>query len=204
MVDFEITSVAKDLNANKYSVELTFPRDIDIESEMRRLLHSKRDSAESMYNAFLAKLDEQSSKTKEEKLKMADELLDKIYKEPDPNSFVRSESLTYAESQKAEAWMKQHEKDCHSEDKRTYSGASPVSKYYTKISYCSISSWIECVCSKCEEKYKDIVRELEALEDEASKQAGERRGLKKRREALERERDKLHKQAFFEIRGIDE
>lgn len=213
MVDFEITSVAKDLNANKYSVELTFPRDIDVESEMRQLLQSKRDSAESMYNAFLAKLNEQSAKKKEEKLKMTDELLDKIYKEPGPDEFVRSESLTYAESQRAGAWMKQHEKDFHSEDKKTYRGASPVSKYYTKISYCSISSWIECVCSKCEEKYKSTVRELDELEDEASKQVkvfdvGEQQKLKKmrdkRRKSLEKEKDKLYKQAYFEIRGIDE
>lgn len=213
MVDFEITSVAKDLNANKYSVELLFPRDIDVESEMRQLLQSKRESAESMYNSFLAKLNEQSAKRKEEKLKMTDELVHKIYKEPSPNEFVRSESLTYAESQKADAWMKQHEKDFHSEDKKVYCGASPVSKYYTKISYCSISSWIECVCSKCEDKYKNVIRELDELEDEANKQmqvfdVEEQRKLKKtrdkRRKALEREKDKLYKQAYFEIRGIDE
>lgn len=170
-----VVSVSKDLSSNSYSVVLKFPEDENVEDEMKQLLQ----------NEVVCKL--------EAPKKQDDEL-------------VRSESLTYAESKKANEWMKQHEKKVHSKEKRL-SGAISTSKYYIKISYCSISSWIECVCSKCEEKYKDVEKEACKLAKASSSLKIEDYDVKealKRRKALEREKDKLYKQAYFEVRGIDE
>lgn len=114
--------------------------------------------------------------------------------------FNRTESLIFAETDKEEKWCKKHNDKYHTKsDKKLYKknpfhgGVSPVGRFVTVWQYCSISSWCECVCKDCYNKYLKEKDKLERLADDA-------KNYKKQKKLVE----KLYKKATFTVRDIDE
>lgn len=114
--------------------------------------------------------------------------------------FNRTESLTFAETDKEEEWCKKHNDKYHKkEDEKKFKknpfhgGVSPVGRFVTVWQYCSISSWCECVCKDCYETYRHEKDKLDRL-------AGDAKNYKKQKKLVE----KLYKQAVFTVRDIDE
>lgn len=114
--------------------------------------------------------------------------------------FNRTESLTFAETDKEEEWCKKHNEKYHTKsDKKLYKknpfhgGVSPVGRFVTVWQYCSISSWCECVCKDCYETYRHE-------KDKLGRLAGDAKNYKKQKKLVE----KLYERAVFTVRDIDE
>lgn len=114
--------------------------------------------------------------------------------------FNRTESLTFAETDKEEEWCKKHNDKYHKkEDEKKFKknpfhgGVSPVGRFVTVWQYCSISSWCECVCKDCYETYRHEKDKLDRL-------AGDAKNYKKQKKLVE----KLYERAVFTVRDIDE
>lgn len=114
--------------------------------------------------------------------------------------FNRTESLTFAETDKEEEWCKKHNDKYHAKsDKKLHKknpfhgGVSPVGRFATVWQYCSISSWCECVCKDCYEAYRHE-------KDKLGRLAGDAKNYKKQKKLVE----KLYKKAVFTVRDIDE
>lgn len=115
-------------------------------------------------------------------------------------NFNRTESLTFAETDREEEWCKKHNEKYHKKDdkkkikkKPFYGGVSPTGRFITVWQYCSISSWCECICKDCYSKYLKEKDKLERL-------AGDAKNYKKQKKLVE----KLYKKATFTVRNIDE
>lgn len=145
-------------------------------------------------------------------------------KELKDNDFDRSLSLTYSEVKKGNEWFKNHQKKYHMDFLKKikknpfYGGVSPSTNCYWKWFACTIGTSCDIVCEKCEKKYLKIKEELkekeEALNRFVSTNATKtehtvteekwEKDLKDEIKKLSKEKDKLYKQAYFELRGLDE
>lgn len=131
-------------------------------------------------------------------IKQSSNLLENIVKNDRDKEFDRTESLTFAETDKERDWCREHTKKYHEKaDKKAfkanpfYGGVSPVSRFITVFEYCSISSWAECRCQECYKKYEQEKEKLDNITDKSK--------YKKQKKLV----DKLYNQAQFTIRDID-
>lgn len=134
------------------------------------------------------------------------------------DKFDRSLSLTYGEVERGNKWFEDHQKKYHKKRldflrKNPFAGgASPVADCYWKWFACSIGTSCDIVCTECEKKYIEAKKKHEAAVEAINKliNAGktykdpEVKVAKKLVNAAAKEKDKLYKQAYFELRGLDE
>lgn len=135
------------------------------------------------------------------------------------NEFDRSLSLTYKESKKGDEWFAEHQKKYHKDFLKKikknpfYGGASPVAHCYWRWMACSLGTSCDIVCEECEEKYKEVKKELEELDKNYNEMSKKLSGVEydnfvketnKKRKELKKKEDLLYKQSRLELRGIDE
>lgn len=90
-------------------------------------------------------------------------------------------SLTKEEADKVHLLQKSHNKKFHKKG-FGYQGVSPVSNFEIRFGSCSLGSWCDCVCTVCEKGYNKLLSE-DSLDS--------------------KKLEKLKKQAFMEVRGLD-
>lgn len=116
-----------------------------------------------------------------------------------------SHSLTRKNVRDADAWFKKHFQKYHKKRRYWYQGAIGVSNYYIKIQATSIGVGINAVCEICEKEYNNFIFKYEDLIEKYEKADDfNKKKISKEIKHLKNKIDKVYKNTFFIIKGIDD